>query len=154
MVAEFISSILIFLSSTVKFALGASAVVTGNLGVSGTIANVLGGITGILIFTYLGSHIRLWFIRLFPQQFDRKFTKGSRFLVRVKQHSGLFGVAFLTPILLSIPIGVMLALDLTNHKRKIVTSMVFSCIFWSAVFFVPYYVFNIDLIGWVKSHKF
>jgi hypothetical protein len=154
MIAEFVSSILVFLSSTVKFALGASAVVTGNLGISGTIANVLGGITGIFIFTYLGSHIRLWFIKQFPQHFNRRFTPGTRFLVRIKRHSGLFGVAFLTPILLSIPVGVMLALDLTTQKRKIVTSMVFSCIFWSAVFFVPYYVFNIDLIGWVKTHGF
>jgi hypothetical protein len=72
-------------------------------------------------------------------------------LVKVRQHAGLTGIAFLTPIFLSIPVGVLLALDLTTHKAKIVYSMVASCIFWSAVFFVPYFVFNINVIGWVKN---
>jgi hypothetical protein len=135
----------------VKFALGASAVVTGNMGISGTISSVLGGITGILIFTYLGSHIRIWLIKTFPNQLNKRFSRSSRLLVKVRQHAGINGIAFLTPIFLSIPVGVMLALDLTTHKTKIVSSMVFSCIFWSAVFFVPYFVFNINVIGWVKN---
>ena len=153
MITEILSGILIFVSSTVKFALSASAVVTGNLGISGTVANVLGGITGIVIFTYMGAFIRTWAIKTFPDRFNKRFTKSTRFLVKVKQHAGLTGVAFLTPIFLSIPVGVMLALDLTTHKAKIVTSMALSCFFWSAVFFVPYYAFNIDVIGWFK-HMF
>jgi hypothetical protein len=151
MILKFISDIIVFLSSTVKFALGSSAVVTGNMGISGSISNILGGITGILIFTYLGSHIRIWLIKTFPNQFGKRFSRSNRMLVKVRQHSGLAGIAFLTPILLSIPVGVMIALDLTTHKAKIVSSMVVSCIFWSAVFFVPYYAFNINLIGWVKN---
>ena len=151
MILKFLSDLIVFFSSTVKFALGASAVVTGNMGISGTVSNVLGGITGILIFTYLGGYIRLWLIKQFPNQLNKKFSRGSRFLVKVRQHAGLTGIAFLTPIFLSIPVGVMLALDLTTHKTKIVSSMVFSCIFWAAIFFVPYYAFNINLIGWVKG---
>jgi hypothetical protein len=151
MITQILSDILIFISSTVKFALSSSAVVTGNMGISGTIANVLGGITGVVVFTYLGGYMRTWIVKTFPERFEKKFTKSSRFLVRVKRHSGLFGVALITPIFLSIPVGVMLALDLTTHKRKIVTSMALSCFFWSAVFFVPYYAFSIDVIGWVKG---
>ena len=153
MIIQVLSDILIFISSTVKFALASSAVVTGNLGISGTVANVLGGITGIVVFTYLGGFMRTWLIKTFPERFNKRFSRSTRFLVKVKQHSGLFGVALITPIFLSIPIGVMLALDLTTHKRKIVTSMTLSCIFWSAVFFVPYYAFSINVIGWVK-HMF
>jgi hypothetical protein len=153
MITEVLSGVLIFISSTVKFALGASAVVTGNLGISGTVENFLGGITGIVLFTYLGTYLRIWAIKTFPERFNKRFSKSTRFLVKVKQHSGLFGVAFMTPIFLSIPVGVMLALDLTTHKTKIVTSMTLSCIFWSAVFFLPYYAFNINIIGWFK-HMF
>jgi len=151
MILKFITDLIVFLSSTVKFALGASAVVTGNMGISGTVCNVLGGITGIILFTYLGSHMRVWLIKTFPNQLNRKFSKGSRFLVKVRQHGGLNGIAFLTPIFLSIPIGVLIALDITKQKSKVVSSMVFSCIFWSAVFFVPYFFFNINVIGWVKA---
>jgi hypothetical protein len=151
MILKFISDIIIFLSSTVKFALASSAVVTGNMGISGTVSNVLGGITGVIIFTYLGSHIRVWLIKTFPKHLGKRFSRSTRFLVRVRQHGGIAGIAFLTPILLSIPVGVLLALDLNTHKTKIVSSMVVSCFFWAAIFFVPYYVFNINLIGWVKG---
>ena len=151
MLPQIASDILIFLSSMVKFAMTSSAVVVGNMGISGTISNILGGITGIVVFTYLGSYMRAWLLKTYPERFKKKFSKGSRFLVRIKRHSGLTGIAFLTPILLSIPVGVLLALDLTNQKRKIVASMALSCIFWSAIFFVPYFVFNIDLIGWVRQ---
>jgi hypothetical protein len=151
MILKFITDLIVFLSSTVKFALGASAVVTGNMGISGTVCNILGGITGIIIFTYLGGYMRIWVIKKYPDRLNRRFSRSTRFLVKVRQHGGLTGIAFLTPILLSIPVGVLLALDLNTKKTKIVYSMVFSCIFWSAVFFVPYFLFNIDVIGWVKG---
>lgn len=153
MLLQLFSDFLIFLSSTVKFALGASAVITGNLGLSGTLSNVLGGITGIILFTYMGGYLRHWLIKTFPNRLGKKFSRGSRLVVKVRQHFGLSGIAFLTPVVLSIPVGVLLALDLNSHKKTVMTSMVFSCIFWSAVFFIPYYAFNIDVIGWVK-HMF
>jgi hypothetical protein len=151
MILKYISDLIVFLSSGVKFALGASAVVTGNMGISGTVSSVLGGITGIILFTYLGGYIRIWLIKTFPNHLGKKFSKGSRFLVKVRTHSGLAGIAFLTPIFLSIPVGVMIALDLTSHKTKIISSMVISCIFWSAVFFIPYFVFNLNLPDLVKA---
>jgi hypothetical protein len=153
MILKFISDVLIFLSSTVKFALASSAVVTGNMGISGTVSNLLGGVTGIIIFTYMGSFLRIWLIKTFPGRFNKKFSRSNRFLVKVRQHAGLPGIAFLTPVFLSIPVGVMLALDLTTHKTKIVSSMVVSCIFWSAVFFVPYFLFSINVVAMVK-HMF
>ena len=150
MALKLITDLLVFLSSMVKFAFGASAVVTGNMGISGTVSNILGGITGIILFTYLGGYMRIWFIKKFPKQ-NRKFSRGTRLLVKVRQHGGLTGIAFLTPIFLSIPVGVLLALDLNMRKTRIVASMVFSCFFWSAVFFVPYFFFNINEIGWFKT---
>ncbi len=151
MVLHILSDIFIFLSSTVKFALLTFTVITTDMGIPGTIANILGGLTGIVLFTYLGTNLRAWAIETFPERFGRKFSRQSRFLVKIRKHSGLFGVALLTPVFLSIPVGVILALSLTTHKRQIVTSMAVSCIFWSAVFFVPYYVFSINVIGWVKG---
>lgn len=150
MALKLITDLLVFLSSMVKFAFGASAVVTGNMGVSGTVSNILGGITGIILFTYLGGYMRIWFIKKFPNQ-NRKFSRGTRLLVKVRQHGGLTSIAFLTPIFLSIPVGVLLALDLNMRKTRIVASMVFSCFFWSAVFFVPYFFFNINVIGWLRN---
>ena len=151
LILKFISDLIVFLVSSVKFVLGASAVVTGRLGIPGTVSSILGAITGVIIFTYLGGYIKAWLIKTYPKKFGSKFSRVSRFMVKVRQHSGLTGIAFLTPILLSIPVGVFLALDLTSHKMKIVSSMVLSCCFWSAVFFVPYFVFHINVIHWVKN---
>jgi hypothetical protein len=71
-------------------------------------------------------------------------------LVRVKQRFGLNGVAALTPILLSIPVGVLFALTLTHDKKKIMMSMILSIMFWATVLFLPYFVFNINILDWAK----
>ncbi|MFN8311141.1 MAG: hypothetical protein U0T73_14355 [Chitinophagales bacterium] len=151
MIGKIVSDLLVFLSSMVKFAFGASAVVGADLGLSGTLSSVLGGICGIVLFTYLGEFIREWLIKTFPQRFNKRFTKGNRLLVKIKQHFGITGIAFMTPILLSIPVGVFFALDLTSHKRKVIVPMIAACLFWSMVFFVPYYVFDINVVGWIKA---
>jgi hypothetical protein len=152
MIQDILSDILVFLSSTVKFALGASAVITADLGVDGTIANILGGMIGIVIFTYLGEYIRTWIFSKYPS-LNKRFSGRTRFLVKIKRTFGLGGIAFITPIILSIPIGVLFALDMTTNKRKVVTSMLLACAFWSIVLFVPYFVFDIDVMSWIK-HKF
>ncbi len=120
------------------------------LGIEGPIANIIGGIIGIVIFTYFGSIIQDYLVKRFPKTFNRKFTKSNRMLVRVKQRFGLGGVAALTPILLSIPVGVLFALTLTHDKKKIMMSMILSIMFWATVLFLPYFVFNINILDWAK----
>jgi hypothetical protein len=55
-------------------------------------------------------------------------------------------VAACTPIILSIPVGVLFALSLTHDKRKIVLSMIISVLFWAVVLFLPYFLFNINVV--------
>lgn len=120
-----------------------------NLGLEGSIANVLGGVIGIVLFTYLGSYIQDYFVKKYPQYFNRKFTPTNRFMVKVKQKFGLGGIAVITPVLLSIPVGVLVALTLTHDKRKIMISMIISTLFWAAIIFVPYFVFHINIGEWL-----
>ncbi len=145
------SNLVVLVVSTVKFGFVASTVVAANLGIPGTISNLVGGIAGIFVFTQIDEYAQNWLIKTFPKRFKNKFSKRTRFLVKIKQTFGLAGIAFLTPIVLSIPVGVFFAMDLTTNKRKVIINMVVACIFWGAVFYVPYYVFNIDMMTWVKS---
>lgn len=148
---KIISSIIVFFTSMLKFSFSSLAAIAADLGLEGSLANIIGGIIGIVIFTYLGSFIQDFFIKKFPKTFNRRFTTSNRMLVRIKQRFGLGGVAALTPILLSIPVGVLFALTLTHDKKKIMMSMILSVMFWATVLFLPYFVFNINILDWVRS---
>ena len=147
---KLLSSILVFLGSIVKFSMGTLTAIAADLGLGGSLANIIGGIIGIVAFTYLGGFIQEFFIRKFPNRFGRRFTSSNRFLVRVKQRFGLGGIAVLTPIVLSIPVGVLFALALTHDKKKIMISMLVSMFFWATLLFLPYYLFDINLIDFLR----
>jgi hypothetical protein len=59
------------------------------------------------------------------------FTKRSRTVVKVWQKYGLFGIALITPIILSIPLGTLIANSLVQNRKKIIIYMFFSVLFWS-----------------------
>jgi hypothetical protein len=142
---KLVSSILVLLGSIVKFSMGTLAAIAADLGLGGSFSNLIGGIIGVVLFTYIGSHLQEYLTRKFPNTFGKKFTRSNRFLVRVKQRFGLGGIVVITPIILSIPVGVMFALALTHDKKKIMVSMIVSCIFWATLLFLPYYVFDINV---------
>lgn len=146
-----LSSIAVFLGSIVKFSMGSLTAIAANLGIGGSLANVMGGIIGIVLFTYLGSFLQDYLAKKYPEKFGRKFTPANRFMVRVKQRFGLGGIAVLTPIALSIPVGVMFALAMTHDKKKILISMLASMFFWATVLFLPYFLFHINIAEIVKG---
>ncbi|MBL0310883.1 MAG: hypothetical protein IPP77_14800 [Bacteroidetes bacterium] len=146
-----ISSLAIFFGSIVKFSMGTFAAIAANLGISGSLANVMGGIIGIVLFTYLGGFLQDYVVQKYPERFGKKFTATNRFLVRVKRRFGLNGIAVLTPIALSIPVGVMFALTFTHDKKKILVSMIVSLLFWAAVLFLPYFLFHINVAQILKD---
>lgn len=147
---KLISSILVFLGSLIKFSMGSLAAIAANLGLGGSLANVIGGIIGIVLFTYLGGFIQEYLVRKFPNRFGKKFTSSNRFLVRIKRRFGLGGIAALTPIILSIPVGVLFALALTHDKKKIMISMIMSVLFWAIILFLPYFLFDINIIDLIR----
>jgi len=135
----------IFLVSTAKFSFTSLAVITAGMGIESAIANVAGGIAGILVFTYLGSAISRWVVSRYPHKYGRKFSKRTRLLVKVKRSFGLSGIAFLTPVILSIPVGVLFSLSFTSDRRKVFWGMTASCVLWGLLFFVPYFAFGFNV---------
>src|ERR1043165_2681696 len=145
------SSVLVFLGSIVKFSMGSLTAITANLGLGGLLANIIGGIVGIVLFTYMGSAIQAYVVKKFPHRFGSKFTSSNRFLVRIKRRFGLGGIAALTPIVLSIPVGVLFALSVTHDKKKIMITMLMSMFFWATVLFLPYFLFNINVVDLIRG---
>lgn len=94
---------------------------------------LIGGISGVVIFTQIGYDIERFFVKKFPRKF-KKFSWKNRLLVKLRRKGGIWGVAILTPIFLGIPVGVALCLTLTTDKLKIIKPMIVSIIGWSLIF--------------------
>lgn len=93
---------------------------------------MLGGISGVFTFTYLGSYISDYFSKF--SFFKIKNSKLRRF-IKIKNSYGLIGLAVLSPVLFSIPIGCILSSYFEHNKNKILKYQVASVVLWSLVLF-------------------
>lgn len=98
-----------------------------------------GAIIGNVFFTYLSAGI-IQLIHNFRAKrhliHQKKiFTKFNRRVITVKQRFGLAGIAFITPILLSTPIGAFLAERFFKDKRKIILYLSLATFFWAFALF-------------------
>jgi hypothetical protein len=72
--------------------------------------------------------------RFFPKKEPVKkkiFSRQSRIFVRVIKKYGLLGIALLTPTIISIPIGTLLARRLYPNRKKVFSYLLASVILWS-----------------------
>lgn len=105
-----------------------------------------GAIFGTVIFTYLSAGILKWWDKLKDKWFTSKhpkkiFTKSNRRVIRIKNRFGLTGIAILTPIFLSIPIGAFLAERFYKDKKKVITYLSISAIFWCVTLYFMFLFF-------------
>jgi hypothetical protein len=106
----------------------------------------IGGFVGTLAFYFAGTKIVGWwkhtkalfmsvFLRRPAETFERippkKFTRMRRLIARVKMRFGLLGIAFITPCLISIPIGTIIATDLFRKRKPVILYLTISLVFWS-----------------------
>ena len=105
-----------------------------------------GAIFGTVVFTYLSAGILKWWDKLKDKWFTSKhpkkiFTKSNRRVIRIKHRFGLTGIAILTPIFLSIPVGAFLAERFYKDKKKVITYLSISAIFWSVTLYFMFLFF-------------
>jgi ABC-type antimicrobial peptide transport system permease subunit len=133
----------VFFLSTFKFVLGGVPLALG-LGFSffeTVVVTSMGGFTGVLLFVGVSNFIikKLKLRKLEHQKNEnaatvkRKkiFTRKNRLIITVKQRFGLWGIAALTPLLFSIPIGCFLATRYFKDRQKIIVYMFASILLWS-----------------------
>lgn len=140
-----IGALIAFLWSPFKFMFGvATAFLTPGLNPWLGLAITAGGaMLGVFIYVYAGEWLlEKWLAR---KKQHRVFTRASRRLVRLRKSGGLWGVALLTPVLLSIPVGCILAITMEHHRMRIVRMMLVSILAWGILIFGLKAFLNIDI---------
>ncbi len=145
--------VIIFLLSTVKFVFGAVPTALG-FGFSffkAVTVTSLGGFTGVTFFVFMSERIVAGLRKRREERMKRgephgkRFTRKNKFIVKAKMRFGLAGIAFLTPLLFSIPLGCFIAVRYFKHKQKILIYMFLSIIFWSVSISSLKLLFNINV---------
>ncbi|NSW45519.1 MAG: hypothetical protein HPY79_06880 [Bacteroidales bacterium] len=115
-----------------------------------------GGIAGIIFFSFFWEHvitlyfwlihkylhkypkirarlreIKYWFVK--PKDKRNIPFRRKRRYVFLKQNAGILGIALLTPILLSIPLGTFLAVRFYGRSVKIILILSSTVVFWSTI---------------------
>jgi hypothetical protein len=152
------SYIFIFLISSVKFLFAPPTALHVMSYWETIVVTCLGGFTGVCFF-YFGAgyffkraerkrKLREAFLRKYNKYTPpKKFTKGNKFVVRIKRRFGLIGLSIVTPALISIPFGcIILARFYPNWKITIPILFGF-VIFWS-FFLTTFGHFIYTAIGW------
>lgn len=97
-----------------------------------------GGMAGVTVFTLLGTQIQQWLKQRKQRRNAGKEVKlnirKARRIVRIWRRFGLWGIAFLTPPMISPPIGSLIAVGFRESRSRILLFMGVSVAAWSAAF--------------------
>ncbi len=135
--AEFWEAVGVMLLSTLKHTLvGVPSGFAAGFGMFEVILyTAIGGTVGVFFFMYFANTVKkayLWYLKKRGIK-ARKFTKTNRFVVRIKQRFGLYGLAFITPPIISVPIGAIIVATIYKNKTRAFAFLVGGVLFWSVI---------------------
>ncbi len=103
------------------------------------LASLLGMNASVLLFSFFGLKIKRFIITTFYKKKRKIFTPQNRRIVGIWQKYGLMGIAFLTPPLLTPPVGTLIASGFGEPRQRIVLFMLISSFCWGALIcFIAY----------------
>lgn len=152
-VLQFISAALACTISLSKIGIPAVIAIYKSNYLLALLSSCTGAVFGSVLFTYLFAGILKWWDKLKEGMFSSKhpkkiFTKFNRRVIRIKHRFGLTGIAILTPIFLSIPIGAFLAERFYKDKKKVIIYLSVSAIAWCFVLYFIYLFFYDTFRAW------
>lgn len=113
---------------------------------------VLGGMLGVVVYMFFGAVLKRAIKRIFPAWSSSSRMEKQRLLAeRVRNVAGLAGIALLTPVFLTVPIGTLSAIGLGYSWPRILVYMFVAFSFWSFLFFGSYELLDIDIRTWVAN---
>lgn len=96
----------------------------------------VGGISGVVFFSFWGTRIRKWLKERRKRRKKHKKIniRKARKILRIWKTFGLYGIAFLTPPLISPPVGAIIAVAFGESYGRILLYMSVSTLAWAAIF--------------------
>lgn len=94
-----------------------------------------GGITGAIVFTNVSDMLMKWWHNAKMKYFrnhrhPKVFTKSNRRIIRIKHRFGIWGIAMITPLGLSMPVGTFIAERFYKNKKKVILVFSAAVVFW------------------------
>ena len=133
---KIIEIVVLLLLSSVKFALAVGYMLFNKgFGYWETVMILMcGGTIGVFSFYFFGEWImHKWKAFRNSKKTPKKFTKTNRLVVKIRRKYGLIGLALITPVLLSIPVGCIIAARYYRFSYKVILYLIGSVVFWSFV---------------------
>ncbi|MCS6895278.1 MAG: hypothetical protein NZZ60_03905 [Bacteroidia bacterium] len=128
----FLKYLSIFLMSGFKFMVGVAMSMAMRLGFwEQFLITVTGGIAGVILFTYLGDKLRQWIAH--RRKRPTRASPSPKW-AQLWEKYGLWGVAFLTPPILSPPIGTAIALAFGTPRPIIIQRFGIAMVVWGGLF--------------------
>lgn len=137
--AEVLRAISIFFLSATKLLWAPGTAVAAGLSFWETIViTSTGGMTGIVFFYYFGRVVFVAFDkwkerRRKTSKTKKVFSKKNRMVVNVKSKFGIIGLTFLTPCIISIPIGCVIAAKFYFDNRLTLPLLLVFTVVWSFI---------------------
>ena len=143
---EIIPYFTVYTSSAIRFFLGpAFGIGYGlNIGVI-VLLTTAGMMSTVFSITFLDHIIQILIPHFLNLKKRKKFTPRTRKFIKIWKYSGIKGVAFITPILLSPVIGTVLLNAVGAKKKEIIKWMFVSAIMWSSIECILFYLFKDSL---------
>ncbi len=140
MITTIMEVILIFLTSMVKFTLSPLLSLSLGYGLWQTmLITSIGGCAGVVVFYLTSGGIMEWLEgRARESEIQRGhrrkcFTRTNKTIVKVKRNQGLNGLAAITPIIISIPIGTIIAAKYFRNDRRTLPVLLSSVLIWDVI---------------------
>lgn len=105
-------------------------------------STLFGGIFGVWFYIVFVEKILAFKKKMFPSKTKKivKFNRFKRMLVWLKTHGGLWELSFLTPVILTIPVGVFLSITFFHNKKRIFFTQSVAILVWTCILIIPYYL--------------
>jgi len=139
-----IKIIVAFIVCSLKYLVGIATILFLNIGFTfSVILSVLGGMFGVVVFFYG----RLYLVKTFakPKNPNKiRISRMRRFMVNMRRKKAIWLIAFLTPIILQVPVGTLIASSFEKNFFKIAFPMFVSFLTYSLVIFGLFYIFEMQ----------
>jgi hypothetical protein len=139
---------------TIKFIIGLGMALAYNFSpITFYLTTVGGGMVGVFIYLYLWDFILLIKAKLVkpkPHIIHIKINKNIRKMVHFSRTWGIYGIALVTPTIISMPVGTLICRAIEKNKWHIKLVMFVSLSFWSLLIITLQYLFHIDVQSWFK----